>query len=86
MKKSFTIARADVAGADQDSLRAEILEATGCESEADSILRSLERMGSDPSIEFYEMIPVASRRGYGGPTTNSWRVRADRGEVPEPEL
>jgi hypothetical protein len=43
-------------------------------------------MGTDESIEFYEMILVTSRRAYGGAATNTWRVRADRGEVAEPEI
>jgi hypothetical protein len=86
MSKSFTIPRADVAGATEAALRAEITNATGSEIETDSILRSLERMGTDESIEFYEMILVTSRRAYGGASTNTWRVRADRGEVAEPEI
>jgi hypothetical protein len=85
MSKSFTIPLAHVDGADPAALRAEITSETGSEMETDSILRSLERMGTDPSIEFYEMILVTSRRAYGGASTNTWRVRADRGIEPEPE-
>jgi hypothetical protein len=82
MAESFTIKPAAVEAADRTSLRAELMSATGCETETDSILRSLERMGTDPSIEFFEIIPVTGRRAHGGPATRTWRVRADRGVDP----
>jgi hypothetical protein len=85
-RKTFTISRAHVETASADSLRAEIVTETGSESEAASILRSLERMGTDPSIEFFEFIPVSSRLAYGGAHSNAWRVRADRGQTEEPML
>jgi hypothetical protein len=80
MKESFTIQRAAVAGADQSALRADIINATGSEAEADGILRSLERMATDPTVDFFEITPVMGRRSHGGPQTNTWRVHADRGE------
>lgn len=80
MKQSFTIQRAAVADGDPSALLADIIEATGSEVEAAGILRSLERMGGDPTIDFFEITAVTGRRSYGGPETNTWRVHADRGE------
>ena len=80
MKQSFTIRREAVTGADRSALRADIVEATGSETEAAGILRSLERMGDDPSIDFFEISAVAGRRTNGAPASNTWRVHADRGE------
>lgn len=80
MKESFTIKRAAVTDADPSSLRADIISATGSETEADGILRSLERMAGDPTVDFFEISPVTGRRSHGGPQTHTWRVHADRGE------
>jgi hypothetical protein len=80
MKESFTIKRTAVAGADMSALRADIISATGSEAEAAGILRSLERMAADPTVDFFEISPVTGRRSHGGPQTNTWRVHADRGE------
>lgn len=79
MKQSFTIQRAAVAG-DPSALRAEVVEAIGSEAEAAGVLRSLERMGTDPTIDFFEISPVTGRRTHAGPVSNTWRVHADRGE------
>ncbi|HEX2166481.1 MAG TPA: hypothetical protein VHG09_04510 [Longimicrobiales bacterium] len=79
MKQSFTIQREAVAAGDPSALRAEIIEAIGSEAEAAGILRSLERMGTDPTIEFFEISPVTGRRTHAGPVSNTWRVHADRG-------
>jgi len=84
MKQSFKIPREAVAGADPSALLADIVEATGSEVQAAGILRSLERMGDDPSIDFFEISAVAGRRTNGAPPTSTWRVHADRGE-PEAE-
>jgi hypothetical protein len=83
VKKPFTIMRAEVEAADKSSLKADILTATGSEVEAASVLRSLERLGADPSILFYEVTQVTGRRMNGGAGTHAWRVRADRGAPPE---
>lgn len=80
MKQSFTIQREKVAAGDQSALREEIVSATGSETEADGILRSLERMATDPTVDFFEISPVTGRRTHGGPVSNTWRVHADRGE------
>ena len=84
MQKSFTITRADVTSDDLDSLRPEILSVTGSETEAASIMRSLERIGTDPSILAYEMTQVTRGPRLGGVSTSAWRVRADRGLPPAP--
>jgi hypothetical protein len=79
LSKTFTLTRAEVADADAASLKAEIASVTGSELETASILRSLERLGTDPSIEYYEMTQVTGKRMHGGAATIAWRVRADRG-------
>lgn len=84
MKKSFTLPRTDALAENPSSLMAEIVSATGSETEAASILRSLCRLGTDPSIRFYEMTLVTKRSRQGGAATSAWRVRADRGTAPAP--
>lgn len=83
LKQSFTITRAELEAADDASLRLQLVTATGTELEAASVLRSLERLGTDASIDFYEISHVAGRRLQGGAISNAWRVRADRG-APDP--
>jgi hypothetical protein len=70
--------------AEPAALRARIITATGSESDADSVLRSLERLGSDPSIERYEMTQVIGRRAHGGASSSSWRLHAERAELAPP--
>lgn len=79
MISSFRMTRAEVVGSDTATLKASIVEATGSESGADSIMRSLERMLDDASIEHFEMTEVSGRRRFGAVGTPGWRVRADRG-------
>lgn len=90
MSKTFTITRTDTLASDLQSALPQIMNATGSETEAASILRSLERLGTDPSILFYEMTLVVRGPRHGGVTTSAWRVRADRGapvvREPQPEL
>ncbi|HSJ23057.1 MAG TPA: hypothetical protein VK929_00130 [Longimicrobiales bacterium] len=78
MERSFTMTRAEVVDCDAATLRASIVEAVGSEAGADSILRSLERIGHDGGIESFEMIEVTGGRRRGGAAA-AWRVRADRG-------
>jgi hypothetical protein len=85
MKTSFTMTREEVATSDAAVLKASILAATGDEAGTASILRSLERMGADPSIEYFEMTDVSSTRRHDGTYHAAWRVRADRGVVEEVE-
>jgi hypothetical protein len=82
LQKSFTITRAEVEASTGAALMTEIVKATGSETEAASVLRSLERLGVDPSIDFYEITQLASRRINGAMPANAWRVRADRGAPP----
>lgn len=79
MERSFTMTRAQVHAATPEALRAKLISATESESGAESIMRSLERLGTDPTIEYYEMSEVSGRSRYGGATSGAWRVRADRG-------
>jgi hypothetical protein len=82
LKKSFTISRKEAVVGDPSILRAAILKETGSEDQAASILRSLDRMGSDPSILFYEMTLETRTPRLGGKVSGAWRVRADRGGIP----
>jgi len=79
VQRSFTMTRAQVHAADPASLRAQLISATDSESGAESIMRSLERMGTDPTIAYFEMSQVSRISRYGGSTSGAWRVRADRG-------
>ncbi|HSJ14169.1 MAG TPA: hypothetical protein VK939_07130 [Longimicrobiales bacterium] len=84
MNHSFTMTRAEVVNSDSAALKASIVSAAGSESGAESILRSIQRMGTDPSIEYFEMTRVSGHRKYGDISNATWRVRADRGAVEEP--
>lgn len=84
MRQSFKMTRAQVADREPDALRAAIVAATGSEDGAESILRSLERMGTDPSIDYFEMTEISGSRRMGGSAPAGWRVRADRGLPVEP--
>jgi hypothetical protein len=75
--------RTDLVAADPAGLMKQIIEGTESEVDAASVMRSLERLGSDPSIEFYEITQVGGRRRNGGPAVSGWRVRADRGSQDE---
>jgi hypothetical protein len=79
LSKGFTIARTDAMAKDLASVLPRIVDATGSETEAASIFRSLERLGTDPSILFYEMTLVTRGPRQGGAASAAWRVRADRG-------
>jgi hypothetical protein len=46
-------------------------------------MRSLQRMGTDPSIDHFEMTEITSARKHGGAAPVAWRVRADRGVADE---
>lgn len=80
MSRSFTIRRDSVLADDQPRLMREVVGHTGSEAEASSILRSLGRLGSDTSIDYYEMTPSSSRqRGIGASVV--WSVRAIRRDL-----
>jgi hypothetical protein len=84
VKTSFALTRAQVVDSDAATLKASIVAETGSELGAESIMRSLERMGTDESIEFFEVTEVAGSRRVGGAPSAGWRVRADRGITEEP--
>lgn len=79
MSRSFVIRRASVDAENQPQLMREVVGHTGSEEEASSILRSLERLGSDASIDYYEMTPSNSRQRFIKSTV-VWSVRAVRNE------
>ncbi|HEX6308999.1 MAG TPA: hypothetical protein VFZ69_12470 [Longimicrobiales bacterium] len=83
MARSFTLTLAEVASADPAALRASILDEVGSEAGADSIIRSIQRIGMDDMIEYFEMTEVPGTRRHGGSSPAAWRVRADRGRVEE---
>ena len=86
MKKSFRVRCTDATTQDPTSLLPRIVEETGSEAEAASILRSIERLGTDPSILFYEMTKEMRGPRSGGTASTAWRVRADRGAPPVTEV
>lgn len=73
------IRRASIDAGDQPKLMREVVGHTGSEEEANSILRSLERLGSDASIDYYEMTPSSGRQRYIKSTV-VWSVRAVRND------
>jgi uncharacterized protein involved in type VI secretion and phage assembly len=79
LKKSFTISHEDEVLHNPSDLMAEVLKETGSQAQAESIVRSLQRIGSDPSILFYEMTLETRVGRLGGVGSSAWRVRADRG-------
>jgi hypothetical protein len=78
MKEAFTISRAQLHSSDRYALRREVLRHTGSEDEVASILRSLDRLGSDRSIVHYEMTPIQPRRVAPGAPAVLWNVRVVR--------
>jgi hypothetical protein len=78
MASSFLIRLSKVTSATGSTLRDEILGHTECDEAADSILRGIERLGSDPSIAHFEMTRMENRPSYRGAQRVSWSVRAVR--------
>lgn len=78
MIRSFTLPRASVVNADGSTLLHEVAGYTESEDAAASILRSLERLGSDASILHYEMTPTTIQRAHRGASPVVWSVRAVR--------
>jgi hypothetical protein len=81
MSRPFTIRRDSVIAGDQPRLMQEVVGHTGSTEEASSILRSLERLGSDTSIDYYEMTPTSAKRRFVGAASVVWSVRAVRAEL-----
>ena len=77
-REPFIIERAHVAATDWLTLKRELYDHTGNEHEASSILRRIESLGSDPSIDHYEITPAANpnRDAYPGAAEAIWHVRA----------
>lgn len=84
LTKSFSISRAQATVADPAILMAQIVRETGSEAHAKSILRSMERMGTDASVLSYDMTLETRRSRTAGVAVGAWRVRAFRGH-PTPE-
>ena len=76
MANSFSISR--FSGNPASDRREEIRAHTGCDDETSSILRSIERLGSDPSIRRYEISPTTKKLGHRGAAGVVWSVRAVR--------
>ena len=81
LKKSFSISRAQATGADPATLMALIVSETGSEAQARSIVRSMERMGPDPSVLSYDMTLETRVSRTPGVVTGTWRVRACRSDA-----
>ena len=77
MASSFSIHPSQFSSTSDTAFRDEVRAHTGCEAEADSILRSIQRLGDDPSIWRYEMTP-SKGRAYSPASGSSWSVRAVR--------
>jgi hypothetical protein len=78
LKKTFTLSRAEATVSDPAVLMAQIVRETGSEAQAQSILRSIERIGTDPSVLSYDMTLETRRSRTAGVLTGAWRVRAYR--------
>ena len=85
MRRSFTLPRTRVLGADNAALMLEVADHTGSEDEAASILRSVERLGSDASIDCYEMTPKIVQRTHREAAPVVWNVRAVRYGSDDPQ-
>lgn len=83
MTDAFSLSASQCASTQDDSLRTEITDHTGNDSETEGILRSIERFGGDASIERYEI--SRSERGKYAPKTKTagWLVRAVRAGAPQ---
>lgn len=78
MASSFSISRSHVSSTPEPALLEEIRAHTGCDEQASSIMRGIERLGGDPSIRQFDMTPTTNRRAYRGAPPVSWSVRAIR--------
>lgn len=78
MASFFSMSHSHVSSTSETVLLEEIRAHTGCEEQAASILRGIERLGGDVSIRQYDMTPTTVRRGYRGAPPVSWSVRAVR--------
>lgn len=79
MRQSFTLLRAHVVNTDSSALMQEVTDHTESGDAAESILRSLERLGSDDSIRHYEITSTTIQRTHRRAAPTVWSVRAVRG-------
>jgi hypothetical protein len=86
MATTFSISRSHVSGPEL-ALRDHVRAYTNSDAETTSILRSLDRLGSDATILHYQVTRSAERRVHPHVTGNrgSWHVRAVRAQ-PEPQV
>lgn len=78
MASPFSIHRSHFSTMNGSAQHDEVRAHTESDEEAQSILRSIERLGNDPSIWRFEMTP-ANRPSYQRATrTTAWSVRAVR--------
>ena len=74
MSRSFWIDRSDFEAVSDPALLNEVRAHTGTDGEAESILRSIERLVGDPSISRFEMTPMKPRPS-SRTTHVDWSVR-----------
>lgn len=78
MPDLFYLTRALCARLDDPSLREELERRTESDAEVESILRSLARFGTDPSIVDFLVSPAPDRGGSRSFRSQAWSVRANR--------
>ena len=78
MASFFSISHSHVTSTSETALLEGVRARTGCEEQAASILRGIERLAGDASIRQYDMAPTTNRRAYRGAPPVSWSVRAVR--------
>ncbi len=78
MPNAFTISRSHLFSTSDVDLRNEITGHTGSETETSSILRSIDRFGSDTSITGYQVHPSPARATRVVPARVAWTVHALR--------
>jgi hypothetical protein len=80
MREPFMMDRTYVAAVDWHTLKRELFEHTSNEHEASSILRSIENLAGDPSINRFEIVPEPNPYldVYPGSAKAVWKVRPIR--------
>jgi len=82
MTEEFSLSARQCAQASDASLRTEITDHTGSDTETSRILRSIERFGDDASIERYDITRSRGGRYASRTQTAGWIVRAVRSDAP----
>ena len=75
---AFSVHPRDFAAGDSTTLRTLVADRTRSDLETESILRSIERYGTDSSIRYFEVSPTEGRLGVRTTRTTAWNVRAVR--------